>query len=464
MGVDQFLSKFGGKVLDETAEELEQPISGGLDVFLNKFGPKLSESYWFYQDTLELRFDKEAWTYYLVGELGELTPQYGVTSVIKIIDKSAMLVPWAAKMAIEKLLRTVPVQVISTGLDDLSPLSMVPAMSLADFTRLALEAKAAHKERLEDAGTVGHQAHQFLEEWIKAGLSGKMEEQDKMLKSVIQLTDERAVNCVKAALKWVKTHSVRWLHTEKKIYSRTNKYAGTMDGLAKFSSCQDRSCCAEQFSDQLVLVDFKTSNALRLEYILQVSAYKNAYQEEHGTLIEHGVVLRLGKEDGQFESLPLNAEDFSDGFAGFLACLELFKDVEKIEETWKTKKEYRKKAQKEVREEAREAAKAAEKADKAAAKAEARIAKEEEVKRIKAEAKVERERLREEARNAKVSKVNAGRKAKAAVVPVESNAGGEAVPEPVPSIPSAIEAPKINACVPMEEAVILRVEIPTEGA
>ena len=143
---------------------MEQPISGGLDVFLNKFGPKLSESYWFYQNTVQLRFDPEAWVYYLVGDLGELTPQYGVTSIIKIIDKSMMLVPWAAKMVVEKLLRTLPVQLISTGPEDLNPLTMVPAMSLAEFTRLALEAKGAHKERLEDAGTVGHQAHACLED------------------------------------------------------------------------------------------------------------------------------------------------------------------------------------------------------------------------------------------------------------------------------------------------------------
>ena len=47
------------------------------------------------------------------------------------------------------------------------------------------------------------------------------------------LTDDRAKSCVKAALTWMRSHNVKWLKTEEKIYSKEYDYAGTfMDGLA----------------------------------------------------------------------------------------------------------------------------------------------------------------------------------------------------------------------------------------
>ena len=328
----------------------------------------------FTDGTSELRFDKESWTYYLVGELGNLIAQYGVTSVIKIIDKSDMLVPWASKMCMEKMLRTIPTNLLMTDENDPHPLIYIPSMSLAEFTRLALEAKAAHRERLEDAGTVGHMAHACLESSIKYALAN---DPDKMVRVLVeQPADPRAVSCASAAFNWMQAHRVRWQHTEKKIYSREHGYAGTMDGLATYDSCTNKACCAEQFRDKLFIADWKTSNALRREYILQVSAYRHAYMEEHGVFIEHGVVLRLGKEDGEFESLQLGVEDFEAGFSGFLDCLALLKDVEKVDERWKAKKDYRKVAQKEAKALAKEQAKEAEKAAKAAAKAEKKATKE----------------------------------------------------------------------------------------
>lgn len=151
--------------------------------FLNTFSGPTMESYWFYDGTSELRFDKESWTYYLVGELGNLIAQYGVTSVIKIIDKSDMLVPWASKMCMEKMLRTIPTNLLMTDENDPHPLIYIPSMSLAEFTRLALEAKAAHRERLEDAGTVGHMAHACLESSIKYALAN---DPDKMVRVLVE--------------------------------------------------------------------------------------------------------------------------------------------------------------------------------------------------------------------------------------------------------------------------------------
>ena len=52
-----------------------------------------------------------------------------------------------------------------------------------------------------------------------------------------------------------------------------------------------------QFKYRLSLSDCKTSNSLRVEYLLQIAAYQHAYQEETGENIEDRWVIRLGKDD-----------------------------------------------------------------------------------------------------------------------------------------------------------------------
>src|ERR1022692_2948107 len=88
---------------------------------------------------------------------------------------------------------------------------------------------------------------------------------------MFKLTDERAVQAVKAALRWMKTHRVEWLKTEEKIYSRKYEYAGTMDGLAYVDSCGDPACCTESYKHRMCLVDWKTSNHLSTIYCLQTA-------------------------------------------------------------------------------------------------------------------------------------------------------------------------------------------------
>ena len=183
--IDDFIRKFGGltEIAPEDLPEGAQPDSS-LGSFFGKFGGPPMISYWFYGGSVEIRFDPVDHIYYLVEELGNLTALLNVSTVSHIVDRSMALIPWCAKVTIEKMLRTIPVQTIATGPEDLSPLIIVPAMTLAEFTRLALEAKSAHKDKLEDAGEVGHMAHFWIEDWIKAGLSGNLEAQAKMLKDI----------------------------------------------------------------------------------------------------------------------------------------------------------------------------------------------------------------------------------------------------------------------------------------
>ena len=384
-----FLSKFGGCPDCEVEDTLSGPslLSTGapnaLGAFIDKF-TTLTESYWFYDNTIELRFDTEAHKYFRVDpELGNLTEQHGVTTVLHVIDKSYALVPWAVKKAAEKLLRTIP---LAPDMLNLAPITLV------DFTKLVMEAKDAHRELLTDAGDIGHLAHKCLEDSIQYAI-------DNNGGTVAELrnlpTDEKALSCANAAFAWMQQHKVIWLKTEQKIYSREHEYAGTMDGKCLVTACDDRSCCSEQFTDSLSIADWKSSNALRIEYIFQVAgAYEHAEREEYGEDIQNCFILRLGKNDdeaGKFEPWRIPQVEFEEAFAGFLACLKLTQLIARVTARVSVKKKGVRALKKQIKAETKEIEKMRVKVQKAADKAQLKLDRAVEKERIKADAKKARE-------------------------------------------------------------------------
>lgn len=363
---------------------------GSLEAFIQKHS-HVSEEYKFYNEEVTIRFNKEEHCYYRVADLGNLIPLNGVTNTVGIIDKSFMLTPWAAKMAIQKLLRIMPTEMVE-GIIRIKPLTF------EEFTIIALEAKGAHKEKLDEASDIGHQAHKCLEESI---LNAMANDPQKIVRQLINLpADEQAATAAGSGFNWMQAHNVRWEETETKIYSREWDYAGTMDGLATCDSCNDRACCPEVFKDRLSLIDWKSSNHLKIEYLFQTASYKHAKLEEHPELnILDTWILRLGKSDeeaGKFEPWHMTPDEYEEDFQGFLACLSLTRLVDSVEERMKGQKSTIRAVKKEQRETAKALAKEQEKLQKALDKAAAKIAKEAEKVRVKAEAKAERERLKAE--------------------------------------------------------------------
>jgi len=297
--------------------------------FLQKYG-NVTEEYKFYDGEETLRYDPVKHVYYRVSEDG-LEVLEGVSTVSHIVDKSDILIPWACKMMAQAIL-------LSPGIPE----------DRAAFEKLVLGSKSAHKDKLEDAGNIGKQAHEWIENYIRKQLG---------LAYVLNTpTDERVMSACAAALDWMQKHNVRWLSTEQKVYSRLYRYAGTMDGRCLTDSCSDPNCCPISFKDKKTLADWKTSNYLYIEFILQTGAYKKAYEEETGDLLDDIWVIRLGKEDGEFDPWHLTPLMIELGQRAFLSALSLSRDMADLKDEMAYIKDQ---------------ARAAERAIKAAAKAEA---------------------------------------------------------------------------------------------
>jgi hypothetical protein len=323
-----------------------------IDSFIEKFSG-LTEEYKFYDGTVTLRYDPKDHVYLLVLPDGTLERQDGVTTICHILDKSNVLIPWACKMMSQKILATIP------SIEELK------ALSYDSFTEKVNSAKSAHKEKLEDAGYVGNVAHAWIENYIKLRLEhdGAADHTvraiaDTKLETLLANfpAEPRAKNACVAALDWMTRHQVKWLGTERKIYSRSSKYAGTMDGSCFASSCSDKLCCPEAFTDRFTIVDWKTSNNLYIEYILQISAYKHAYEEETGEFFQDGWVIRLGKEDGEFQAWHVPLVLLSNlGHLAFERALLLSRTMSAVEEVVDEMKNVYKAARKAEKKAAKEA-------------------------------------------------------------------------------------------------------------
>ena len=150
----------------------------------------------------------------------------------------------------------------------------------------------AHKQISHKAQTIGLEVHKWIELYIKV----------KMIdgETVTEYPHE-----VKIPMQnfhdWVESREIEWLACEKKVYSRSWEYAGTIDALAKING-------------KLCVIDFKTSAKIYKEYYLQVSAYCNAIGEMMGNFPKLGMIVRLDKEKEKFQEVAFDPWQHNDVF------------------------------------------------------------------------------------------------------------------------------------------------------
>jgi len=282
--------------------------------------------YSFYGGTETLVFDKEVWTYYRVMPDGSLAPQDGVTTVLhKTIDRSEPIANWSIKRAMVRL-KKLMLERNLIAIEDREPLPLFETI----LDEVIESAKHAAREELEQAADIGTDAHAHLELIVKAILADNRPRLEELLAKYPE--SEPAENCVIAALSWSCAHSVKWLASERKCFSRIHGVAGTMDGLAKVSSCGLPECCPNPFVNRLSLIDFKSSKGLWPSYCMQAAIYAAMYAEETGEKVEDRWILRLDKETAEFEPWHLEGDEkFQQDLTGYLNALAHYRSLRTIE-------------------------------------------------------------------------------------------------------------------------------------
>src|ERR1035441_10442401 len=275
-----------------------------------------------------LVFSEPEWAYYRIDD-GSHARQDGVTTVLhRAVDRSAPISAWSVKMAMARL----KVLLTERGhIADPNQAVELPLLYESILDGIIKEAKAEPKAELDRAGDIGSIAHDWLERVIKAILDENTNRRMELLAKFPE--NEKSASCDIAAVDFMVRHKIKWISTERKVYSLRYKVAGTLDGLCLASSCDDPLCCPTYYVDRLTLADWKSSNFLYATYFAQTAIYAEAYFEEMGQKVEQRFIIRLGKDDGEFETWHTETEEeFQHDLSFFLNALALCRDMDILEE------------------------------------------------------------------------------------------------------------------------------------
>jgi hypothetical protein len=196
-----------------------------------------------YKGKVKIKFYPESHRYYVDGK-----PKSGVTTFIGIKDKSRPLVMWATELFRDHLL------------------AIKGTISHDDV----YAGSTLHEERKQEAANIGTEVHDWVEQYVK-GTSPEMPQ------------SQEAQIGVNAFLDWEAANKVKFLSSERVVYSKKHDFIGKMDIEAMVNG-------------KLCLIDIKTSNGMYNDYAMQTAAYVRADEEETGKKYSGRWLIRLAKE------------------------------------------------------------------------------------------------------------------------------------------------------------------------
>lgn len=207
--------------------------------------PKYIEST-LYGGKVKVRFYPLSHIYYVDRGDGEgFKRRTGVTTLIGIKDKSKPLGIWQQQIVADFLLgKLEKKQIINEDV-------VVEAILLAETLK-------------DEAADIGTEIHDWCEKYIRHKLKQKgFEKLPEMPKF------PEAITGINAFFEFEKTHKIKWISTERPVYSLKYDYIGTMD----LEAVIDNKYCNG---------DFKSSNGLYNQIRMQTEAYARADEEEFG--------------------------------------------------------------------------------------------------------------------------------------------------------------------------------------
>lgn len=242
-----------------------------------------------YGGELTLVFNSETHRYTVDGEK---IPS--VTGILGIVNKPALLY-WAANMASDYWKESIEV---GCTYDEVQ-LEMIWA-----------NAKKAHKVKKDESCLVGNLVHRWCEQYIKG-------------EHPIMPTNPQVLGSVERFLKWIKDNDVKFLSSEQAVFSRLNKYCGTVDFFCVIKG-------------KLLIGDIKTSNAIYHNSMgSQLAAYLAARTEEYPQeKYSGGILLRVGKESGELEPWGISLSEMQLFHKNFINCLNLTRTEAEIKKIY----------------------------------------------------------------------------------------------------------------------------------
>jgi hypothetical protein len=169
-------------------------------------------------------------------------------------------------------------------------------------------------DKAEEAADIGTMAHSMVETFING------DDPYKVLEGVNPEHAAKATLAFNNFLNWQKQTNIKIISKYQEILmvSEQYRYGGTPDAIGELDG-------------KLILLDWKTSNAVYQDYLIQLAAYKNLWDENHDRKIDGGMYLcRFAKEFPDFSSHYYAELDKAwEQFKLFRAAYEIDKELKR---------------------------------------------------------------------------------------------------------------------------------------
>jgi hypothetical protein len=242
---------------------------------------------------------------------GQWKPLTGITTILKVLAKPA-LIQWAANMAVDYIK---------------DPKNSEEAVNGLYYVREETleQARNAHLIKRDKAGDIGKDLHQFIEQAIKKSIAFEgyllfddffMWEADEFH---TQGVDSRIIKMFDIFAKWATDNKVKFIESEKHLYSESLFLGGICDGIAEING-------------QKWLIDFKTGGKrIYADAFFQMGGYDICLNEmkEHEDITGY-LVLGIFKDGTTEEKRSISNEE---NRQAFLSALTLYRIMSKIEGT-----------------------------------------------------------------------------------------------------------------------------------
>lgn len=137
-----------------------------------------------------------------------------------------------------------------------------------------------YRQVRDEAANAGHVAHEMIE----ADIVGRDPVLDEKWSADARKLGASAFGAYQS---WRASSNVEILHTERPLISEAHRFGGTLDAIGRIGGA-------------FCLIDWKSSNRIYADYLVQIAAYRQLWEENGGEKIEGFHLLRVGKELGDF--------------------------------------------------------------------------------------------------------------------------------------------------------------------
>ena len=256
---------------------------------------------------MKIQFDEETHEYKVDNKKVE-----SVTTILNAMLNKPALINWSANVSCDYIESYIKRNRKEENINTIKLLNAVET------------ARTAWVKKRTQTANSGTRLHKWLEDWGKS-LVGKenpleISEPDKEKLSPIDRTDRQTRDCALGFINALNRFQfVKILNCEKKVLRKSNTvleahstygqpmpnmYCGTVDMIATIKNNIKSGNTVQKIIEHIspneeinVVMDWKTSGAVYEENLLQVAAYKQAYEQMEVRPVNAGIVVSCAKED-----------------------------------------------------------------------------------------------------------------------------------------------------------------------